>query len=216
MVSSIQLRDDLLSMLVTGHETTGSVLTWTAYLLSKPILYFLRIGLMFIQEVLKLGNSTRINERCLELQKNIKDDVSKMKVTRKLAALKGLDARLQEICSYLDRGIDGKLPLNHEILCHLQQKWKDLKEHEINKTDDEQRLFYVMAAMVEVEIQSDKTEVFKNVIKEWCVTSERIAQAIAACDWLKRVKNMELEQQLNEIKDFVTVAEQRHAYDKIR
>ncbi|KAI7724554.1 hypothetical protein M8C21_003316, partial [Ambrosia artemisiifolia] len=34
-VSSQQLRDDLLSMLVAGHETTGSVLTWTAYLLSK-------------------------------------------------------------------------------------------------------------------------------------------------------------------------------------
>ncbi|KAJ0793919.1 putative carotene epsilon-hydroxylase [Helianthus annuus] len=35
MVSSQQLRDDLLSMLVAGHETTGSVLTWTTYLLSK-------------------------------------------------------------------------------------------------------------------------------------------------------------------------------------
>ncbi|BBN00552.1 carotenoid epsilon hydroxylase [Marchantia polymorpha subsp. ruderalis] len=34
-VSSTQLRDDLLSMLVAGHETTGSVLTWTVYLLSK-------------------------------------------------------------------------------------------------------------------------------------------------------------------------------------
>lgn len=34
-VSSSQLRDDLLSMLVAGHETTGSVLTWTTYLLSK-------------------------------------------------------------------------------------------------------------------------------------------------------------------------------------
>ncbi|GAB2300648.1 Belongs to the cytochrome P450 [Dionaea muscipula] len=34
-VSSSQLRDDLLSMLVAGHETTASVLTWTAYLLSK-------------------------------------------------------------------------------------------------------------------------------------------------------------------------------------
>lgn len=37
-VSSIQLRDDLLSMLVAGHETTGSVLTWTTYLLSKDSL----------------------------------------------------------------------------------------------------------------------------------------------------------------------------------
>ncbi|KAM6568738.1 hypothetical protein CsatB_016723 [Cannabis sativa] len=34
-VSSVQLRDDLLSMLVAGHETTASVLTWTMYLLSK-------------------------------------------------------------------------------------------------------------------------------------------------------------------------------------
>ncbi|XP_057504686.1 uncharacterized protein LOC130788146 [Actinidia eriantha] len=31
------------------------------------------------EEVLKLGNSNRINERCLELQKRKKDDVSKMK-----------------------------------------------------------------------------------------------------------------------------------------
>ena len=34
-VSSTQLRDDLLSMLVAGHETTGSVLTWTMYLLEQ-------------------------------------------------------------------------------------------------------------------------------------------------------------------------------------
>ncbi|XP_042512023.1 carotene epsilon-monooxygenase, chloroplastic [Macadamia integrifolia] len=36
-VSTVQLRDDLLSMLVAGHETTGSVLTWTLYLLSKDL-----------------------------------------------------------------------------------------------------------------------------------------------------------------------------------
>ncbi len=34
-VSSEQLRDDLLSMLVAGHETTGSALTWTLYLLTS-------------------------------------------------------------------------------------------------------------------------------------------------------------------------------------
>eukprot|EP00850_Spirogloea_muscicola_P002774 SM000011S18952 [mRNA] locus=s11:28162:30705:- [translate_table: standard] len=34
-VSSEQLRDDLLSMLVAGHETTGSVLTWTVFLLAQ-------------------------------------------------------------------------------------------------------------------------------------------------------------------------------------
>ena len=34
-VGSQQLRDDLLSMLVAGHETTGSVLTWTLDLLAR-------------------------------------------------------------------------------------------------------------------------------------------------------------------------------------
>lgn len=41
-------------------------------------------------------------------------------VTSKLTALKGLDARLREIRGYLDLVVDGKLPLNHEILYHLQ------------------------------------------------------------------------------------------------
>ncbi|PWZ44270.1 26S proteasome non-ATPase regulatory subunit 7 A [Zea mays] len=44
-------------------------------------------------------------------------------VTSKLAALKGLDARLREIRSYLDLVIEGKLPLNHEILYHLQNPY---------------------------------------------------------------------------------------------
>ncbi|EFJ05918.1 hypothetical protein SELMODRAFT_187123 [Selaginella moellendorffii] len=42
-VSSQQLRDDLLSMLVAGHETTGSVLTWTVYLLSKNPLVLAKV-----------------------------------------------------------------------------------------------------------------------------------------------------------------------------
>lgn len=43
-----------------------------------------------------------------------------LQVTGKLTALKGLDARLKEICSYLDLVIEGRLPLNHEILYQLQ------------------------------------------------------------------------------------------------
>ncbi|KAM7532134.1 hypothetical protein LguiB_035544 [Lonicera macranthoides] len=34
-VSSKQLRDDLMTMLIAGHETTAAVLTWTFYLLTK-------------------------------------------------------------------------------------------------------------------------------------------------------------------------------------
>ncbi|CAL5334128.1 unnamed protein product [Camellia sinensis] len=97
----------------------------------------------------------------------------------------------------------------------LKQKWKELKKHATKKTDGEQWLFHMMAAIIEVDIQSDKSEVFNNVINEWCVTSETRADAIEACDWLISVKNMELEQQLNKIKDYVTDAEQNHAYDKI-
>ncbi|KNA03669.1 hypothetical protein SOVF_206920, partial [Spinacia oleracea] len=41
-------------------------------------------------------------------------------VIGKLAALKGLNARLREIRGYLELVIEGKLPLNHEILYHLQ------------------------------------------------------------------------------------------------
>ncbi|KAH6759150.1 Mov34/MPN/PAD-1 family protein [Perilla frutescens var. frutescens] len=37
-------------------------------------------------------------------------------VIEKLAALKGLDARLKEIRSYLNLVIEGKLPLSHKIL----------------------------------------------------------------------------------------------------
>ena len=36
-VSSKQLRDDLMTMLITGYETSAAVLTWTFYLLSKVV-----------------------------------------------------------------------------------------------------------------------------------------------------------------------------------
>ncbi|XP_075520370.1 uncharacterized protein LOC142553767 isoform X1 [Primulina tabacum] len=48
-----------------------------------------RKNLCINEEVLKLGNSTRINERCSELQKMKKDEASKMKV-QKLGAEKGV------------------------------------------------------------------------------------------------------------------------------
>ncbi len=48
-VSSTQLRDDLLSMLVAGHETTGSVLTWTMYLLEQNPAAMAKVCLLFRQ-----------------------------------------------------------------------------------------------------------------------------------------------------------------------
>jgi 26S proteasome regulatory subunit N8 len=54
-------------------------------------------------------------------------------VSSKLAALKGLDARLTEIRSYLDHVIEGKLPLNHEILYHLQDVFNLLPNLNVNE-----------------------------------------------------------------------------------
>ncbi|CAA6666439.1 unnamed protein product [Spirodela intermedia] len=54
-------------------------------------------------------------------------------VTGKLAALKGLDARLRDIRGYLDLVIDGKLPLNHEILYHLQDVFNLLPNLNVNE-----------------------------------------------------------------------------------
>ncbi|KAL1222138.1 26S proteasome non-ATPase regulatory subunit 7 -like protein B [Cardamine amara subsp. amara] len=54
-------------------------------------------------------------------------------VTAKLTALKGLDARLREIRSYLGLVIEGKLPLNHEILYHLQDVFNLLPNLNVNE-----------------------------------------------------------------------------------
>ncbi|GKA26755.1 26S proteasome non-ATPase regulatory subunit 7 homolog A [Tanacetum coccineum] len=72
-------------------------------------------------------------------------------VTGKLAALKGLDARLKEIRGYLDLVIDGKLPLNHEILYHLQDVFNllpnlnvaDLIKAFAVKTNDQMLVIYL-------------------------------------------------------------------------
>ncbi|KAK9076059.1 hypothetical protein SSX86_004392 [Deinandra increscens subsp. villosa] len=72
-------------------------------------------------------------------------------VTGKLAALKGLDARLKEIRGYLDLVIDEKLPLNHEILYHLQDVFNllpnlnvaDLIKAFAVKTNDQMLVIYL-------------------------------------------------------------------------
>ncbi|KAJ4893349.1 Homeobox domain protein [Raphanus sativus] len=55
------------------------------------------------------------------------------KVAAKLTALKGLDARLRKIWSYLDLVIEGKLPLNHEIFYHLQDVFNLIPNLNVNE-----------------------------------------------------------------------------------
>ncbi|KHN20523.1 Putative 26S proteasome non-ATPase regulatory subunit 7 [Glycine soja] len=61
-------------------------------------------------------------------------------VSANLTTLKGLDARLKEIRGFFDLVIDGKLPLNHEILYHLQDVFNLLPN--LNVVDLLSRLWY--------------------------------------------------------------------------
>ena len=57
------------------------------------------------------------------LLRDVKDNtVSTLstKVGEKVQSLRGLKARLEEIKSYMDKVVDGSLPVNHEIMGHLQ------------------------------------------------------------------------------------------------
>ncbi|KAH7278104.1 hypothetical protein KP509_38G024500 [Ceratopteris richardii] len=76
-------------------------------------------------------------------------------VSRKLTALKGLESRLKEIQSYLDYVIEGKLPLNHEILYHLQDVFNLLPNLNVNelvksfavKTNDMMLVIYLASVI---------------------------------------------------------------------
>ncbi|KAJ9542686.1 hypothetical protein OSB04_029192 [Centaurea solstitialis] len=92
-VSSKQLRDDLMTMLIAGHETTAAVLTWTFYLLSKEpsIMSKLQnevdavLGDRFptIEDMKKLKYTTRVINESLRLypqppvliRRSLEDDV---------------------------------------------------------------------------------------------------------------------------------------------
>ncbi|KAF0935417.1 hypothetical protein E2562_032673 [Oryza meyeriana var. granulata] len=76
-VSSKQLRDDLMTMLIAGHETSAAVLTWTFYLLSKypnvmaklqdEVDTVLGDRLPTIEDVKKLKYTTRVINESLRL-----------------------------------------------------------------------------------------------------------------------------------------------------
>ncbi|CAI9270711.1 unnamed protein product [Lactuca saligna] len=92
-VSSKQLRDDLMTMLIAGHETTAAVLTWTFYLLSKEPSVMSKLqnevdavlGDRFptIEDMKKLKYTTRVINESLRLypqppvliRRSLEDDV---------------------------------------------------------------------------------------------------------------------------------------------
>uniref|UniRef100_A0A0D9VMQ0 Cytochrome P450 n=1 Tax=Leersia perrieri TaxID=77586 RepID=A0A0D9VMQ0_9ORYZ len=92
-VSSKQLRDDLMTMLIAGHETSAAVLTWTFYLLSKYPNVMAKLQdeadtvlgdrLPTIEDVKKLKYTTRVINESLRLypqppvliRRSIEDDM---------------------------------------------------------------------------------------------------------------------------------------------
>nr|CAD1830823.1 unnamed protein product [Ananas comosus var. bracteatus] len=76
-VSSKQLRDDLMTLLIAGHETSAAVLTWTFYLLSKEPRVMAKLQdevdtvlgdrLPTIEDMKKLKYTTRVINESLRL-----------------------------------------------------------------------------------------------------------------------------------------------------
>ncbi|KAF5733539.1 protein LUTEIN DEFICIENT 5 chloroplastic isoform X2 [Tripterygium wilfordii] len=92
-VSSKQLRDDLMTMLIAGHETSAAVLTWTFYLLSKEPGVMAKLQdevdsvlgdrLPVIEDMKKLKYTTRVINESMRLypqppvliRRSLEDDV---------------------------------------------------------------------------------------------------------------------------------------------
>ena len=66
-----QLRDEVMTMFLAGHETTANALTWTIYLLVHP-----NIESKIVDEIISLTGSNDIDNRLIT-----SDDVSKLKYT---------------------------------------------------------------------------------------------------------------------------------------
>ena len=74
-------------------------------------------------------------------------------VRNKLASLKGLEERLREISGYMDKVAEGKLPMNNDIMYHLQDVFNLLPNLNVNqlvksfavKTNDMLAVVYLAA-----------------------------------------------------------------------
>jgi 26S proteasome regulatory subunit N8 len=75
------------------------------------------------------------------------------RVTNQLMGLKGLHSQIKEVNSYLDQVIQGKLPVNHQIVYHLQDIFNLLPDVTLSefvrsmyvKTNDQLLVVYVAA-----------------------------------------------------------------------
>eukprot|EP00270_Netrium_digitus_P021837 TRINITY_DN9588_c0_g1_i1.p1 TRINITY_DN9588_c0_g1~~TRINITY_DN9588_c0_g1_i1.p1 ORF type:complete len:306 (+),score=86.18 TRINITY_DN9588_c0_g1_i1:188-1105(+) len=54
-------------------------------------------------------------------------------VSAKMVALKGLESRLKQISQYMEMVVAGKLPINHEIMAHLQDVFNLLPNLNVNE-----------------------------------------------------------------------------------
>ncbi|KAG8651443.1 hypothetical protein MANES_07G126400v8 [Manihot esculenta] len=125
MFKRINAREHVVGWYSTGPKLRENDLDIHGLLndyVSNPVLVIIDV------QPVELGIPTKTycaveEERGVEhLLRDVKDaSISTLatEVSGKLTVLKGLDARLREIRSYLDLVMDGKLPLNHEILYYL-------------------------------------------------------------------------------------------------
>lgn len=88
------------------------------------------------------------------LLRDIKDNAVgtlSTRITSQLGSLGGLQGRLEEIRDYLQKVVNGKLPVNHQIIYNLQDMFNllpNLENHEMvnsfsTKTNDQLLLIYL-------------------------------------------------------------------------
>ncbi|CAK9174607.1 unnamed protein product [Ilex paraguariensis] len=117
-----------LSQFIKELRKTSLASELKVVLLGSRKMFCVNEGVLF-SEVLKLGNSTRINERCLELQKNKKSGVSKMKdlgaggrIRRTKASTGCPMLRKHKLQRQFRSEISQQEPLDIEDLVHLGRR----------------------------------------------------------------------------------------------
>ncbi len=55
------------------------------------------------------------------------------RITNQLMGIKGLNVQLKEVCKYLQMVVDGKLPINHQIIYQLQDVFNLLPDVQLQE-----------------------------------------------------------------------------------
>lgn len=129
-------------------------------------------------------------EHLLRDIRNITVGTLSQQITNQQASLKGLHVHLQDIQKYLDQVVDGKLPVNHTIMYHLQDIFNLLPNLNAEnfmksitvKTNDQMAVVYLASMvrsvlalhnLIDNKIQNKEAEKEKEEAKQKSITAAK-------------------------------------------